>query len=111
MARIRQLPDTVIRQIAAGEVVERPASAVQELLENAVDAGARRIDAEVEQGGTELIRVVDDGGGILPEDLLPAFARHATSKLAAASDLASIGTLGSRGKALPSLGGVVQVML
>jgi DNA mismatch repair protein MutL len=111
MPRIQQLPSTVIAQIAAGEVIERPASVVKEFLENSVDAGATRIDVEVEQGGIELIRVVDDGCGITPEDLPLAFASHATSKLRHADDLFRIGTLGFRGEALASIGGVGQVTL
>src|SRR6266704_305278 len=106
MPSIRQLSPSVITKIAAGEVIERPASVVKELLENAVDAGATRIDIEIEQGGVDLIRVVDDGFGILDDDLPLAFASHATSKLTCADDLFRIGTLGFRGEALASIGGV-----
>ena len=111
MPRIQQLPPTLVNQIAAGEVVERPASVVKELLENAVDAGSSRIDVEVGQGGAEFVRVADDGCGIEPDDLPLAFASHATSKLAAADDLCRIGTLGFRGEALASIGGVARVTL
>src|SRR5438874_967697 len=111
MPRIQQLAQLVVNKIAAGEVIERPASVVKELLENAVDAGSRRIDIEVEQGGAELIRVVDDGCGIHPDDLALAFSTHATSKLASADDLFCIRTLGFRGEALASIGGVAQVVL
>jgi DNA mismatch repair protein MutL len=111
MARIQQLPSLVVNKIAAGEVIERPASVVKELLENAVDAGSRRIDVEIEQGGTDLIRVVDDGGGIVADDLPLAFASHATSKLQSADDLFHIETFGFRGEALASIGGVAQVCL
>jgi DNA mismatch repair protein MutL len=111
MPRIHQLPTAVITKIAAGEVIERPASVVKELLENSLDAGATRIDIEVEQGGAELIRVVDNGGGIHPDDLEIAFANHATSKLASADDLFAVHTLGFRGEALASIGGVAQVTL
>jgi DNA mismatch repair protein MutL len=111
MARIHQLPLSVVTKIAAGEVIERPASVVKELLENSVDAGSSRIDVEVEQGGAELIRVVDDGYGIDAADLPLAFASHATSKLAGADDLFRIQTLGFRGEALASIGGVAQVTL
>jgi len=111
MPRIHQLSHAVITKIAAGEVIERPGSVVKELLENSVDAGSTRINVEVEQGGLELLRVVDDGCGIVPEDLPLAFASHATSKLGSADDLFRIGTLGFRGEALASIGGVAQVTL
>src|SRR5690349_18861579 len=111
MARIQQLPPSVVTKIAAGEVIERPASVVKELLENAVDAGSTRIDVDVEGGGSELIRVVDNGWGIEGDDLALAFASHATSKLGSADDLFRIRTLGFRGEALASIGGVAQVAL
>jgi DNA mismatch repair protein MutL len=111
MARIQLLPPTLVNQIAAGEVVERPASVVKELLENAVDAGSTRIDVEVRQGGSGPIQVVDNGCGIHPEDLPLAFASHATSKLHHAEDLFRIDTLGFRGEALASVGSIAQVSL
>jgi len=111
MPRILQLPTSVITKIAAGEVIERPASVVKELLENSLDAGATRIDIDVEQGGSELIRVVDNGHGIDASDLELAFANHATSKLATADDLFAVRTMGFRGEALSSIGGVAQVTL
>src|SRR5438105_1093966 len=111
MPRIHQLPTNVITKIAAGEVIERPASVVKELLENAVDAGSSRIDVEIENGGADLIRIVDNGCGIAADDLPLAFASHATSKLDNADDLFRIGTLGFRGEALASIGGVAQVTL
>jgi DNA mismatch repair protein MutL len=109
--RIQQLPQSVVTKIAAGEVIERPASVVKELLENAVDAGSTRVDVDVEGGGCEMIRVVDNGCGIDADDLPLAFASHATSKLADADDLFRIRTLGFRGEALASIGGVAQVTL
>jgi len=111
MSRIRILPEAVANKIAAGEVVERPASVVKELLENALDAGANTIRIEVEQGGKRMIRVIDDGHGMTHDDALLAFERHATSKLRSADDLLSISTLGFRGEALPTIAAVSRLLL
>jgi DNA mismatch repair protein MutL len=111
MPEIRQLPPSVINKIAAGEVIERPASVVKELLENAVDAGATRIDVSIGQGGMELIRVVDNGCGMRPDQLLLAVASHATSKIQDADDLFRVGTLGFRGEALASIAEISQLSI
>jgi DNA mismatch repair protein MutL len=111
MGRIRVLSDQVANQIAAGEVVERPASVVKELLENSIDAGATRIRIEVEGGGRKLIRIIDNGHGMVRDDALLAFERHATSKLHTSDDLLSIRTLGFRGEALPSIASVSRLTL
>ncbi|HXF03937.1 MAG TPA: DNA mismatch repair endonuclease MutL [Blastocatellia bacterium] len=111
MGKIRILPDIVASKIAAGEVVERPASVVKELIENAIDAGARRITVEVEASGKKVIRVADDGEGMTRDDALLAFERHSTSKLASADDLNHIATLGFRGEALPSIASVSKILL
>jgi DNA mismatch repair protein MutL len=109
--KIRILPDDIANRIAAGEVVERPASIVKELIENSLDAGAKRIAIDVEEGGRKLIRVTDDGEGMAPDDARACFGRHATSKLYEPDDLFSIKTLGFRGEALPSIASVCRLLL
>ena len=111
MSKIRVLPDQIVNQIAAGEVVERPASVAKELVENAIDAGANHISLDVEAGGRRLLRVSDDGEGMTRDDAVLAFERHATSKISRAEDLAAIGTLGFRGEALASIASVARIEL
>lgn len=111
MGKIRVLPEVVASQVAAGEVVERPASVLKELLENSLDAGAGQIEVEVRGAGTTLVRVTDDGGGMDREDALMALERHATSKIATAADLVAVRTMGFRGEALPSIASVSEFRL
>src|SRR5436853_7749110 len=111
MGKINRLPSELANQIAAGEVVERPASVVKELVENAIDAGARRIAIHIELGGKKQVRVEDDGEGMDPEDARLAIERHATSKIRRSDDLAAIRTLGFRGEALPSIASVSHFLL
>jgi len=111
MGRIHVLSEQVANQIAAGEVVERPASVVKELLENALDAGATRIKISVEAGGKKLIQITDNGCGMVRDDAMLAFERHATSKIKNAEDLLGVATLGFRGEALPSIASVSRLRL
>src|SRR5437588_11390148 len=111
MSRIRLLSETVASQVAAGEVVERPAAVVKELVENSIDAGARKIDISIRRGGISLMRVIDDGSGMDRDDALLSLERHATSEIRSVSDLEAIGTLGFRGEALPRIASVSRFRL
>src|SRR6058998_579905 len=111
MGQIRLLPETVASQVAAGEVVERPASVVKELVENSLDAGSRKIDVLIRRGGISFMRVIDDGCGMDRDDALLSLERHATSKIRLAADLEAVATLGFRGEALPSIASVSRFRL
>ncbi|MBR0061655.1 MAG: ATP-binding protein, partial [Selenomonadaceae bacterium] len=111
MTKIKLLDANTINKIAAGEVVERPASVVKELVENSIDAGAKRIEVEIQNGGKSLIRVTDDGAGMSRDDAALSVRRHATSKLTTAADLTQISTLGFRGEALPTIAAVSKFTL
>src|SRR3954465_4972381 len=111
MSKIRLLSETVASQVAAGEVIERPASVVKELVENSIDAGARKIDVIIRRGGMSMIRVIDDGCGMDRDDALLSLERHATSKIRSAADLEAVATLGFRGEALPSIASVSRFRL